>query len=126
VDVNVIYGLSSVLTGVDDEAKPFFSAPLVPKFGRDFEEMRRNRGVAGKKLRYGCKMSQRHSQQMDRCLRLDVRDDDNVVIAIHALRRELAAADFAKNAVCGQCVRIQKLHDFVVVLPASSATRTVT
>jgi hypothetical protein len=57
VDVNVIYGLSSVLTGVDDEAEPFFSAPLVPKFGRDLEKVRRNRGVAGKKLRYGCEMS---------------------------------------------------------------------
>ena len=96
MDVEMVHRLTAVRTRVDREAISV-AAPL-------FSETRRNRDdppqehLAARLGEFGRgrKMTDGHHEEMQRCLRVDIFDRDDVRIAIDFLRGNLPTADLAK------------------------------
>ncbi len=101
MDVQMLDGLPTQSALVHDHAKTPGRA-IVAMLCRDAKQF-----AAHCRTRCGDESAQigyvphRQDQQMFRCLRIGIRDNDKVVVAIHFVCGNLTCDDLAKNACCG-------------------------
>src|SRR5260221_5372738 len=84
---------------VDDGAKAIRRAGFAGESAGDTEQLAERRLVAGPRVVERRDVRLRHQQDMHRRLRADVVEGDHFVVIVHLLRWNLAADDFAKNAI---------------------------
>jgi len=124
--VHVSDRLTAVGSGIDDQSKSRVAAAFRPESRRDVNQLAGERSAARRRVGDGIVMRDGEDEKMGRRLWVEVFDRDDPIVAIDFLRRYLPRRDLTKNTFAHQCVLIVKVHDFVVVFPAWSETRTVT
>ncbi len=124
--MHVTDGLTAVRTRIDDQTISALAAALRSQFRRDRNHPAGECGARQRCFMHRAVMCEWHYEQMRGCLRVEVFDGNHVIVTVNHARGYLSAPNLAENAVVHERVRIVKFHDFVVVLPARSATRTIT
>lgn len=124
--VNVVDRLSAVFAGVHDKAKPSPAASLAANCRRNCDQAPCSGRVALDQVGDRCMMRAGQHERVGRRLRVHVGYCDDTLVFLEHRCGNLTRADSAENAARHQRDRMVNDHDFVVVFPASSLTRTVT
>lgn len=91
------YQLPPVLTLVENESVAIGQAVLVRHSMSDPQEVSERAFIPISRITDALKVLDRHCQQMDRRLWMNVSDDQHVLVAVHRFCRKLAGNDFAKD-----------------------------
>jgi len=99
VNVEMVDSLAAVRAGVDDQAVAVGEVLGAGDFHGCGEEMAEHGGVLRRGMGVGGEVLLGDEQDMDRRLRIDVREGEDVVILIEALGGDGTGCDFAEEAI---------------------------
>ena len=101
--MQVVHLLPTFRTGVDHDAKTAIGIRVAALFGRQTRRQRHDAPqqtfVLGPGLRHRRDMRFRHDQEVHRRPRVNVVKDEDVVVLVHLVGRDLSRNDLAENAI---------------------------
>ena len=111
VEVHMEHRLPGVAVAIEYQSIPFVRITAIPgNLSGSKEQLSNARGICRSEIVHRLHVLQWNEEQMDRGLRADVLETQNLIVAVNDSRRELTIPNFAKRAAAHALLILESAH----------------